>query len=1304
MNILNKSLPYFLDQKKRKWLVDTGSAKNYMHPSLVSPEITRYKEDFIVKTPNGESKGNEYIFFNTENVFSQPHRIKMYIFDFSTKYDILLGNETLRAFKMNVNFANDKLEYKDGMKELLFLLDNKSVTLQPGYNVISIPVKSAPNVTTGLIKEVNTDVYTVEEGIVEITDNKCKCVVFSNELLTIYPEPMDVEDVEEIIEPKQFTTNCPENLADIIQDIPSLLRTSHMNEEEKLKIISLVQQFPEIIKRENDPLSSTNLLKHTINTKDDLPVYTKNYRYPQIYREDIEFEIDKLLKNKIIQHSNSPYNSPIWVVPKKPDASGKRKIRMVLDYRKLNDKTIDDKFPLPNIEDLFGKIGRATYFSAIDLASGFHQIQMDPQSVPKTAFSTEHGHYEFLRMPFGLKNAPPTFQRAMNIIFSRMTNVLVYMDDIIIFSDSLEEHLKHLKSAFTKLKEHNLKIQLDKTEFFKRELLYLGHIISEKGVMPNPSKVEAIKNFPIPKTAKEIKQFLGLTGYYRKMIRNYAKIAKPLTAALRKDVKINPNSKDYREAFENLKLMLQNSPILQLPDFSKQFLVTTDASNFAIGGVLSQKFDGNDLPIAYASRTLNKSEVNLSTIEKELLAIVWVCKHFRPYLYGRKFLIQTDHKPLQWLRNIKEPNSKLLRWKLLLDEFDFEINYVQGKTNHVADALSRIPSQPINLMDNDDNDFLGFGNEDLPFHGFDDINVDDLIQLNSNDDPPPIDDPNGYLDDIANALTRFNNQDDANANTSEPHDMENNDCGTGSSVFDMNDYILLREDNADHTDTHQPTKEIDDNALPIHNDTDSLVTIHSADSSNEQIQIVDDDKILNVEHNQILIERGNKTPTLQKIFDKNRLLLCFQDPLDFEHINKFCLEYLKPNTTYGVYCSKDGLLSNQYESMFNNFAKVIKESFNSVKIKRYKKVNLDITDPDEQKEVVSNYHTGKTYHRGISESYSHIRRRYYWPSMMRDITNFINKCPICLKTKYERRPIRAEYKVSPTPTKPFEKLQLDAFQYDKRKFLSIIDCFSKRLVVYPLTSLNQIEVKDHLFDYFSLYPTPKIVQMDNGREFDNAGLRDFLKLYEVEPYYVTPGHPDSQGLIERTHSTLIELLNSIQLQNRNNTTEANMKTAVIAFNNTLNSTLKMTPMEITFGISENSFLNDTTEQLITEERTKEYHDRLQLIHRLVKDKVEMEKQTRTELLNKNRETDVEIPEAPFIKTTFNKKNKPKFFQVQYDKQQNVATNSRAIQKRPFKIHPNRMKRPRKIVKKKNNKFVSEQDDPHSPAAGPSNVV
>lgn len=271
------------------------------------------------------------------------------------------------------------------------------------------------------------------------------------------------------------------------------------------------------------------------------------------------------------------------------------------------------------------------------------------------------------------------------------------MDDVVIFSKSLHEHITHLKVIFKKLREYNLKLQLDKSEFLRKEVAFLGHVITPEGVKPNPSKVLAIQKYPLPKSVKEIRAFLGLIGYYRRFIKNFAKIVQPFTKCLKKGSKIESENFEYLQAFHKCKELITNAPILSYPDFEKTFHVTTDASIVAIGGVLSQ----NNKPIAFYSRTLNSAERNYSTIERELLGIVETTKHFRAYLYGKQFIIETDHKPLVWLFSIRDANSRLVKWRLRLEEFDYKIQYKKGKENLVADALSR-----VEINNNEDEDLL----------------------------------------------------------------------------------------------------------------------------------------------------------------------------------------------------------------------------------------------------------------------------------------------------------------------------------------------------------------------------------------------------------------------------------------------------------------------------------------------------------------------------------------------------------------------------------------------------------------------
>lgn len=559
------------------------------------------------------------------------------------------------------NAFMDRLELEDGVS----LIESIVKTNQSG--------KTYTYVTNTTEKEINLEIPIVDVEPVDIVPTS--------------PRDSFTYKIDSVIS---------NNLTQRLNILKENLKLDHLNEEEKQSILPVIEDFNDIFHLPGDKLKGTNKITHAINTTDNIPICVKQYRYPPIHKNEIKTQINKLLEQGIVQPSVSPYNSPLWIVPKKPDAEGNKRWRLVIDFRKLNEKTIGDAYPLPNISDILDQLGKARYFSCFDLASGFHQIPMEPRDALKTAFNTPSGHFEYKQMPFGLKNAPATFQRLMdNVLSGLQGNVcFVYLDDIVIYAQSLEEHKQKLNHIFTRLREAGLSLQPDKCNFFKRELTYLGHIISDEGVKPNPEKLKAVEEYPVPKNVKQIKQFLGLVGYYRRFIKNFSELAQPFISLLRKNIPFKWESRQQIN-FERLKQSLLNQPILQYPDFDKEFLLTTDASDEGIGAILSQGQVGNDLPVAYASRTLNKAERNYDTTEKELLAIVWAIKHFRPYLYGKQFKIITDHKPLVWLFNVKDPSSRLMRWRLKLEEYNYQILYKEGKQNTNADALSRNPQVSV---------------------------------------------------------------------------------------------------------------------------------------------------------------------------------------------------------------------------------------------------------------------------------------------------------------------------------------------------------------------------------------------------------------------------------------------------------------------------------------------------------------------------------------------------------------------------------------------------------------------------------
>ncbi|XP_027127715.2 uncharacterized protein [Coffea arabica] len=406
----------------------------------------------------------------------------------------------------------------------------------------------------------------------------------------------------------------------------------------------LLQEFEDVFQTPSS-LPPTRSVDHEIPLKPDAqPFKLKPYRYPHYHKEEIERQVTEMLHRGIVKHSNSPFASPVLLVKKKEGTW-----RFCVDYRKLNELTIKDRFPIPNVDEFLDELAGAVFKTKLDLTAVYHQIRVKPQDTFKTAFQTHCGHFEFLVMPFGLTNAPATFQSLMNQVFqpSLRKFVLVFFDDILVYSPTIEEHLQHLRIVMNILRENQLYVKKSKCAFAQERIDYLGHTITDQGVRMDDSKVSSILQWPVPKTVKELRGFLGLTGYYRRFVRQYGQVCKPLTELLRKD-----NFKwsiQAQAAFEHLKELMCSAPVLSLPDFKKAFVVETDASGGGIGAVLMQ--EGH--PIAFLSKALSPKNLGLSVYEKELLALVLAVTKWRHYLVGSHFVIRTDHQSLKYLLDQK---------------------------------------------------------------------------------------------------------------------------------------------------------------------------------------------------------------------------------------------------------------------------------------------------------------------------------------------------------------------------------------------------------------------------------------------------------------------------------------------------------------------------------------------------------------------------------------------------------------------------------------------------------------------------
>ena len=459
---------------------------------------------------------------------------------------------------------------------------------------------------------------------------------------------------------------------------------NRLNDRQRKEAVETVEKFTKVF---SDLPGSATLEECSIRQEDDTPIFVRQYPLPYAKIETIGKEIDSMLKLGVIEPAASPYNAPVVLVQKKDGSN-----RFCIDYRKLNQATIFDAEPMPDVNQLFSKLSGKKYFSKLDLTKGYWQIPMNQADKEKTAFTTAQGQFQWTMMPFGLKNAGAVFSKMMRKLLRPcdQNSVSNFMDDLLIATETWEEHLMILTQVLSRLQECNLTAKPSKCHIGYQELSFLGHEVGQGTVKPEEDKIQKISQAQPPRTKKELRAFLGLAGYYRKFVPNFATIALPLTDCTKKG---QPEKIIWSEAcdraFTTLKRKLSEKPIICIPDTKKPFVLRTDASDKGLGAVLLQDQGQGLQPIVYASKKLAGAECNYAIIEKECLAIVWGIKKFQPYLFGTTFTIETDHQPLQYLRKSRTENGRLMRWAIQLQQYHFHVKVIPGKDNVGADYLSR---------------------------------------------------------------------------------------------------------------------------------------------------------------------------------------------------------------------------------------------------------------------------------------------------------------------------------------------------------------------------------------------------------------------------------------------------------------------------------------------------------------------------------------------------------------------------------------------------------------------------------------
>ena len=456
--------------------------------------------------------------------------------------------------------------------------------------------------------------------------------------------------------------------------------------------VTQTKEVREVLRRHVKVMSEipgkTELVQHNVDVGGAKPIRLAPYWVPQCHMVWLKEELGRILEDGVIVESNSSWGAPIILVKKKNGMT-----RLFVDFRRLNSLTALDAYPMPCIVELIDKMGGATYLTTLDLARGYWQVPITENAKEKTALVTPHGLFHFEVMPFGLNGAPATFQRLMDRAVKEMVEYgAVYLDDIVVFSATWEDHLIQVENVLKRLEKANLTTKPSKCQVGMRSCTYLGHIVGSGMVRPEESKVEAIRQFSRPLTKKELRIFLGLSGYYRKFILSNSAVADPLTDLMRKSRSNKVMWSDQCEvAFRTLKEAMCSQPVLRSPDYTQEFVLQTDASDRGMGAVLGQvDKEGEEHPVSYFSKKFLPREEKYSAIKMECLAVKLGAQAFRIHLLGREFVVVTDHQALEWLERMRNDNSRLTRLSLSLQSFHFKIRYRQGKLNGNTDALSRL--------------------------------------------------------------------------------------------------------------------------------------------------------------------------------------------------------------------------------------------------------------------------------------------------------------------------------------------------------------------------------------------------------------------------------------------------------------------------------------------------------------------------------------------------------------------------------------------------------------------------------------
>ncbi|XP_060564385.1 uncharacterized protein LOC132723637 [Ruditapes philippinarum] len=988
------------------------------------------------------------------------------------------------------------------------------------------------------------------------------CNVYKNTVVAFYEavSPPNIVHVETV---GTASSDKPSDIPDHLNDTFKKA-TEHLTKDQSEKVRKLLIKHQNIFSRDSGDIGRTHIVEHNIETGQARPVKQAPYRVPLAKRLAAEQEVSDMAKKGIIEPSVSPWSSPVVMVTK-PNGN----IRFCCDFRRLNECTVKDSQPLPRIDDTLDALSGSAWFSTLDCKSGFWQVGMSEKDKHKTAFSVQgFGLWQFTVMPFGLCNAPATFERLMERVLAGLTwkQCLVYLDDIIAYSKTFEDHLTSLDEIFGRMSEANLKLSPEKCVLFQKQVNFLGHVISSDGVATDPRKIEEVRNWRTPRKVREIRSFLGLCSYYRKFVKGFSSIAKPLHKLTEKGEHFIW-SDSCENAFEQLKNALTHAPILSYPISEGIFILDTDASAVGVGSVLQQVQGAEEKVISYFSKCLSKEERRYCVTRRELLAVICSVKHYHHYLFGRHFIVRSDHGALKWLTNFKQPEGQVARWLETLSIYDFEIKHRAGRIHSNADALSRRPccKDGCSYCDRAETRYAKFKDE---------LNLDESCIKDS---------PRTLVEGTNKLLTY-------EVNVCQNSNLKRIDCCLSNGDGCLNDF----------GDASKRAKNISKATAA---DTEALRDNEVLDEINEglHMQVIETHTDKNETSEELGsrndIEMNGRKGILDETYGKaeNNANIC-KNTLCFENIpvreavatlNKNIIRE-KQNSDTVIRTVKHWVDTNEKPEWSDVAPSCIELKFywnrieslfiiDEVLYHRWESDDGITSDylivipktlvPDVLKEL-HNSPTGG--HLRVRKTKFKVKQRLFWYGLTNDIKRWCKTCDVCVSQKHPQRKAKAALKQYNVGA-PLERIALDIMgplprsDEGNKYVLTIVDYFTKWIVAIPIKNQEAVTVANKFIEKFvSVFGVPKQIHSDQGRNFESSLFQEMCKILGSEKTRTTAFRPQSDGLVERGQRTIKAMLTKFVDENQKNW-DAYLPILCMAYNSAVQETTGFTPSMLMFG-------------------------------------------------------------------------------------------------------------------------------------------